>query len=84
MQDDHATLLMAGDVIVVVDAGGGTTDVTAHTVETRGGSSEETVLAEAMASCGGYCGSTFIDAGFEALYREKVRLPVLLLSRLQV
>lgn len=73
LQDDRATPLNAGDVIVVIDAGGGTTDVTAHVVEMRGGTGGETVLAEAMANGGGFCGSTYIDAAFETIYRNMVR-----------
>lgn len=78
-QADNAASLVSGDVFVVVDAGGGTTDITAHLVEARGGCGE-TVLVEALAKSGGYCGSTAIDDNFVAFFRDLVRIALCLMN----
>ncbi len=47
----------------------GTTDVTIHTCEERGG---ELVLAEAIHAVGALVGSTTIDSAFMAYYAQEV------------
>jgi hypothetical protein len=54
------------------DAGGGTVDITVHTVHSKGG---QKVLAEATARVGGEYGSTFVDAAFERMIMQKLGLP---------
>lgn len=56
-----ARALPAGMTVCVLDAGGGTVDISVHMVEERGGSS---VLADALWSVGELCGSTYIDQAF--------------------
>jgi hypothetical protein len=53
------------------DAGGGTVDVTVHTVRRKGG---QKVLAEATARVGGEYGSTFVDAAFETMVMQMLGL----------
>ncbi|MEW5309675.1 MAG: hypothetical protein WDW38_001544 [Sanguina aurantia] len=62
----RAIELAVGDVFMVVDAGGGTVDVT---VEEQGG---ELLLAEMVSAEGAYAGSTYVDRNFEAFYRGEV------------
>ncbi len=45
----------------VVDAGGGTVDISVHLVEEKGG---VTVLADKLYSVGELCGSAYIDNDF--------------------
>jgi molecular chaperone DnaK (HSP70) len=47
---------------MVVDAGGGTVDVTVHTCKSVGGS---VVLAEAVHSDAKMCGSVMVDEAFK-------------------
>ncbi|MEW5303225.1 MAG: hypothetical protein WDW36_005934 [Sanguina aurantia] len=61
--------IQQGDLFMVVDAGGGTVDITVHEVETRAG---EQVLAESICAQGAYAGSTFVDSAFESFYRQQV------------
>eukprot|EP00798_Chlamydomonas_sp_ICE-L_P030760 gene30760-35798_t len=65
-----ATNIQVGDTYMVVDAGGGTTDITIHTVESRGGG--ELVLAEATHAVGEMVGATTIDTAFMNIYKQKV------------
>ncbi|MEW5318104.1 MAG: hypothetical protein WDW38_009354 [Sanguina aurantia] len=61
--------MSAGNVFMVVDAGGGTVDVTVHEVEEEAG---EVLLAEVVSADGDFSGSTFVDRNFEAFYRHEV------------
>eukprot|EP00798_Chlamydomonas_sp_ICE-L_P030765 gene30765-35804_t len=65
----NATSIQVGDTYMVVDAGGGTTDITIHTVESRGG---ELVLAEATHAVGEMVGATIIDTGFWILQARRL------------
>jgi hypothetical protein len=65
----HALELPPGRSLLIVDAGGGTADVTLHTIVSRGG---EAALSEAARSRGGLCGGVAVDAAFEAHLREEV------------
>jgi hypothetical protein len=56
-------------VFMVVDAGGGTVDITMHKVVSRNG---ETVLSELAPGLGGCCGSTYVDKNFEQWFRAQV------------
>ena len=80
-QASQDVTLEPGDLFLVVDAGGGTVDLTAHLVERRGGGGSdagETVLAEASTCIGVFCGSGGIDAAFEAHVRDLVKILQLL------
>ena len=59
-----------GTTVMMVDAGGGTVDLTAHTVQRQ--ASGQLVLAEAAPGMGGFCGSTFVDRNFEQWFRMRV------------
>lgn len=60
----QAPPLEAGEHVMVVDALGGTVDITLHECVARGG---QVVLAEAVSAAGGHFGSTTIDANFECV-----------------
>lgn len=57
---------------MILDAGGGTVDITCHTCMSRGGSGH-VMLAEVTHAVGALCGSTFVDEAFR--YREWVLRP---------
>lgn len=57
----QAPPLEAGEHVMVIDAGGGTVDITLHECVGRGG---QVVLAEAVAADGGHDGASTIDAAF--------------------
>ncbi|GLI60799.1 hypothetical protein VaNZ11_002903, partial [Volvox africanus] len=63
--------LSPGEVFMVVDAGGGTVDITIHEVEERSG---KRVLSETQAvpGLGEMFGSTDVDAAFTEYFRNKV------------
>jgi molecular chaperone DnaK (HSP70) len=58
-----------GETVMMVDAGGGTVDLTVHTIRHRDG---RAVLEEAAPGVGGFCGSTYVDKNFEAWFRAEV------------
>jgi molecular chaperone DnaK (HSP70) len=62
--------MATGSTVMMVDAGGGTVDLTVHTIQ-RGGSGQVT-LEEAAPGIGGFCGSTYVDRSFEEWFRERV------------
>ncbi|MEW5318103.1 MAG: hypothetical protein WDW38_009354 [Sanguina aurantia] len=70
--------MSAGNVFMVVDAGGGTVDVTVHEVEEEAG---EVLLAEVVSADGDFSGSTFVDRNFEAFYRHEARIREAFLPR---
>jgi molecular chaperone DnaK (HSP70) len=49
--------------VMVVDVGGGTTDVTVHACQSKGGGSQ-VVLAEAVVAEGALCGAVLVDEAF--------------------
>jgi hypothetical protein len=55
---------------MVVDAGGGTVDITVHEVVNKGG---ELVLAEMIAGAGGLFGATYVDEAFLEHFKGTVR-----------
>lgn len=55
--------MLAGEVVMVLDAGGGTVDVTTHLCEARKGTGP-VVLSEQLAAVGAFCGSTQSDEAF--------------------
>jgi hypothetical protein len=59
-----------GTTVMMIDAGGGTVDLTAHTIQSQASGHVE--LAEAAAGMGGFCGSTFVDGNFEEWLRRRV------------
>ncbi|EFJ45159.1 hypothetical protein VOLCADRAFT_106113 [Volvox carteri f. nagariensis] len=64
--------LRAGEIFMVVDAGGGTVDITVHEVIERGGTA---VLSEAQAvpGWGAMWGATALDEAFKAHFRSKAK-----------
>jgi hypothetical protein len=58
-----------GDLFEVVDAGGGTVDITLHSVVPRNG---EMVLSEAATGVGGFYGSTYVDQNFERWFSSQM------------
>lgn len=55
-------LCASGEVVMVLDAGGGTVDTTVHSCEARGG---HVVLAEVVHAAGALCGSVYVDQAFK-------------------
>jgi hypothetical protein len=64
-----AVVMSPGEKFMVVDAGGGTVDLTMHDVVVRNG---QPVLSEAATGRGGFCGSTYVDLRFEQWFRAQV------------
>eukprot|EP01113_Clastostelium_recurvatum_P035110 TRINITY_DN4849_c1_g1_i1.p1 TRINITY_DN4849_c1_g1~~TRINITY_DN4849_c1_g1_i1.p1 ORF type:complete len:384 (+),score=35.14 TRINITY_DN4849_c1_g1_i1:703-1854(+) len=60
----HLLDLVAGDVFMVVDAGGGTVDLTSYRVEAAKLGDDQTKFKEAAAGSGRKCGGTYIDENF--------------------
>ncbi|KAL6759044.1 hypothetical protein V8C86DRAFT_3025159 [Haematococcus lacustris] len=67
--EHRAPPLVPGVSVMVLVVGRGTTDVTVHKCEQRGG---RCVLAESTQAMGGLCGSVFVDNNFSEYYREAV------------
>lgn len=65
-EPDRARSLSANDVYLVVDAGGGTVDLTSYQVQTV----EPLSLREVAAGDGDVCGATFLEAGFLKVMRQ--------------
>jgi molecular chaperone DnaK (HSP70) len=61
--------MSAGHTFMVVDAGGGTVDITVHQVVRRGG---ELALAEMTAGVGALFGATYVDEAFVQHFRSMV------------
>lgn len=61
--------LPEGHTFMVVDAGGGTVDITVHEVVSRGG---QLALAEVAAGTGALFGATYVDETFMAHFRDVV------------
>jgi molecular chaperone DnaK (HSP70) len=69
---DRACGLAAGDSVLVVDIGGGTTDLTASVLEEREG---DIVLTESIQRSGLLLGATNIDDAFESFYGHQPTTP---------
>jgi len=65
---ERVVFLQINDCYVVVDAGGGTVDVTSYTVQ----STSPVELAEVVAGDGDICGAALLDEGFKRLLRSHV------------
>ncbi|KAJ3366267.1 hypothetical protein GGF32_006716 [Allomyces javanicus] len=57
------------DVFMILDAGGGTVDLTAHRVKEENG---RQLFCEVAPGVGRSCGSTFVDDNFVAFFKSKV------------
>ncbi|SMQ55851.1 unnamed protein product [Zymoseptoria tritici ST99CH_1A5] len=64
MQKSKRTALRPGDGILVLDAGGGTTDITCYEMPKSAIAGAETKLQRTGISAGGLCGSHFINERF--------------------
>jgi molecular chaperone DnaK (HSP70) len=62
--------MATGATVMMVDAGGGTVDLTVHTIQRDGGG--KLALAEAAPGNGGFCGSTYVDQNFEKWFRDQI------------
>ncbi|KAF5833002.1 hypothetical protein DUNSADRAFT_10923 [Dunaliella salina] len=62
--------LNPGEIIQIIDAGGGTVDISVHKCVER--SSGHVVLDEAIYATGAMCGSMCIDDAFKEFYKEAV------------
>ncbi|GIQ79965.1 heat shock protein 70 family protein, partial [Kipferlia bialata] len=58
-----------GEIFMVVDAGGGTVDLTVHKMTIKDG---EDALEEVCRGLGGTCGGTFVDASFREWVCDKL------------
>ncbi|KXZ46436.1 hypothetical protein GPECTOR_43g872 [Gonium pectorale] len=69
---EDAPAMRPGEVFMVVDAGGGTVDITVHEVEQRG---DTAVLSEAQAvpGIGEMYGATGVDEAFTMHFRERIK-----------
>jgi molecular chaperone DnaK (HSP70) len=53
--------------VMVVDVGGGTTDITVHACRSVGG---QVVLAEAVSAEGSLCGAVMVDEAFRCVAEQ--------------
>ncbi|OKL64061.1 hypothetical protein UA08_00165 [Talaromyces atroroseus] len=66
-------LLQVNETFVLCDAGGGTVDLSSHTIESLSMSPFHCKLAEAAAGSGGLCGSSFLNRIFEKYLQRKFK-----------
>ena len=67
--EDNRAQIRVGDRIIVVDAGGGTVDLISYDVKSI---YPKLSVVETAPGVGDFCGSSFIDRGFESLFAKRM------------